>query len=192
MNDMIEEELLNSGRIFVIGDINKKTMTSFIFQLKYLTRKKNIDDIYVYIHSDGGTVECAMAMIDEMNLVNESGKRVHTIAYGSASSAAAFLLAYGHTRYGTENSTYMLHPIFYKVEDYHPQSKEYVRFADVFYNRIITDIALRCKKHKAKEMDTFIRKIAGSLWLDTESAIKIGLIDHKWTPELENSIDVKP
>ncbi len=191
LTEKLISSFLDTGRIFLLGDITNKTMSSFILQMKYLSSKKDINDIYIYIHSDGGDVECAMAMIDEINMANDSKKNVYTIACGVAASAAAYILAYGKKRYGTENSTYMLHPFSYELKDYHAQNKEYVDFCDQFYKKIIVDVALRCKKTTAKAIDVFTKKIHNSLWMDTDAALDIGLIDEKWTYELEKNIDAK-
>ena len=77
--DFDDTFLLDSGRIFIRGEIDEDQEEKFIRSLRYTTHK-NIKSIYIYISSDGGDVDCACAMIDEINGSKDIGHKITTVA----------------------------------------------------------------------------------------------------------------
>ena len=70
--------LLDSGRIFIRGDINEESEEKFIRSLRYCMFM-NIKDIYIYISSEGGDVDSGCAIIDEINGAKKQGFKIHTM-----------------------------------------------------------------------------------------------------------------
>lgn len=165
--------------IYLIGDIDEKTYKRFLYKLRILKQEK-VDKINIYITTDGGDVHFAAGMFDEIEGAKKSGITINTIALGAVASAGIFILSAGDIRWGTENTTYFVHPFSYATQDYHQQTKQYVNFADEYYNNLMVSLATRCGYNTPKKIKEFLRKVNENIWLDTDSAIKFGLIDKKW------------
>lgn len=175
----IHDELLDNGKIFLFGDINEKITSLTLKKLNYLLHRKHTD-VKIYINSDGGELECALAIIDEIAGLSSLNVDVTTIAIGKAYSSAALILAHGIKRYATENSAIMFHPISYILQDYHNHNSSYTTFADRVYKKMMKDLAKRCGYKTNVEVRNFINKIKETFWLTTDDAIKSGVIDGVW------------
>ena len=144
--------LLNTGRIFIWGDIDEDSAEKFVKELRYVI-SKNITDIYIYIHSEGGEVDASCAIVDEINGAKALGCEVYTIGIGKAYSCASFILAMGSPkcRYATETTSLMLHPVSYELEsDYIDAQRSYTEFTDHQYKRIVEMIARACGRKTKK------------------------------------------
>ena len=184
-----EDFLLDSGRIFIRGEIDEDSEEKFTASLRYLI-SKNIKTIYVYINSEGGDIDSACAIIDEINGAKSRGFSITTISLGKSYSAAAYILTFGTKRYATENSTIMLHPILFDLDmDYIANQKAYTAFTDFKYADIIKKVANNCSKKTKAAIQGFIEKIQHGLWLCPKEAKKLKVIDGIWDYSLEKSID---
>ena len=187
--DFDDTFLLDSGRIFIRGEIDEDQEEKFIRSLRYTTHK-NIKSIYIYISSDGGDVDCACAMIDEINGAKELGHKITTVAIGKTYSAAAYILTFGSEKYASRNSNIMLHPIIFSLElDYMAPQKAYTAFTDRKYEDIIKQVANNCDKKTKQSIQKFINDIQHGLWLDPYQAKKMKVIDGLWDYSWEKIID---
>ena len=183
--------LLDSGRIFIRGEINEESEEKFVRSLRYCM-SIDIKNIYVYISSEGGDVDSACAIIDEMNGAKKQGFKIHTIAIGKAYSAAAYILTFGSVRHATENASIMLHPILFDLDmDYVANQKAYTAFTDYKYADIINKVAKNCKKKTKSAIDKFVQEIQHGLWLCPKQAKKMKIIDFIWDYSKEKIIDEK-
>ena len=183
--------LLDSGRIFIRGEINEESEEKFVRSLRYCM-SIDIKNIYVYISSEGGDVDSACAIIDEMNGAKTQGFKIHTIAIGKAYSAAAYILTFGSVKYATENASIMLHPILFDLDmDYIANQKAYTAFTDYKYADIINKVANNCKKKTKSAIDKFIQDIQHGLWICPKQAKKMKIIDFIWDYSKEKIIDEK-
>jgi ATP-dependent protease ClpP protease subunit len=183
--------LLDSGRIFIRGEINEESEEKFVRSLRYCM-SIDIKNIYVYISSEGGDVDSACAIIDEMNGAKTQGFKIHTIAIGKAYSAAAYILTFGSVKYATENASIMLHPILFDLDmDYIANQKAYTAFTDYKYADIINKVANNCKKKTKSAIDKFVQEIQHGLWLCPKQAKKMKIIDFIWDYSKEKIIDEK-
>lgn len=181
--------LLDSGRIFIRGEINEDSEEKFIRSIRYCMSMK-IKDIYVYISSEGGDVDSGCAIIDEINGAKKQGFKIHTIALGKAYSAAAYILTFGSVRYATENSSMMLHPILFDLDmDYIANQRAYTAFTDYKYADIIKKVANNCKRLSKVSINKFIEDMQHGLWLCPKQAKKLKVIDRIWDYSLEKSIN---
>jgi len=179
---------LNNGQITIIGDINEELYLQVSKQLRWL-RKLDVSRVRIYINSQGGEVESALAIIDEFKLFQQKGshKEVWTIATGNCCSAAAFILAYGSKRFATDNATIMVHPISYDPgEGEHQSTKTYVEYAERLYKNVMWPLAARCGRKSTKEVEKFIEEIRNGKWMEPEEAKEFGIIDDIWDYSLEN------
>jgi ATP-dependent protease ClpP protease subunit len=187
--DFDDTFLLDSGRIFLREDIGEESEEKFTRSIRYCIYN-NIKSIYIYINSEGGDVDSACAIIDEINGAKELGFDVNTIAFGRTYSAAAYILTFGSKKYATRNSTIMLHPILFSLElDYMAPQKAYTAFTDRKYEDIIKQVANNCDKKTKPSIQKFINDIQHGLWLDPQQAKKMKIIDDLWDYSWEKTID---
>lgn len=180
--------LLNTGRIFINGEIDEEQSLNFIKHMKYLCAKK-FKNIYIYINSEGGEVEAGMAIIDEMEIAIQNGVNVVTICIGKAYSCGAFILIYGSERYATKHSSIMIHPVQYELcQDYIKLQQKYSEFSIKQYGKFIKEIARKCGNKTVKAVNKFVRDVDENIWVDVQGATKMGIIDSMWTAKLEKGI----
>jgi ATP-dependent protease ClpP protease subunit len=176
MNNKIQKDqedffLLDSGRVFIRGEINEDSEEKFVRSLRYCI-SMDIKNIYVYISSEGGDVDSGCAIIDEINGAKTQGFKIHTIALGKAYSAAAYILTFGSVRYATENSSIMLHPILFDLD-----------------MDIIKKVANNCQRKTKASINKFIEDMQHGLWLCPKQAKRLKVIDRIWDYSLEKSIN---
>ncbi len=181
--------LLDSGRIFIRGEIDEDSEEKFVRSLRYCM-SIDIKNIYVYISSEGGDVDSGCAIIDEINGSKKQGFKIHTIALGRAYSAAADILTFGSVRYATENASIMLHPMLFDLDmDYIANQKAYTAFTDYKYADIIKKVAKNCKKRTKASISKFVEEIQHGLWLCPKEAKRRKVIDDIWDYSREKDID---
>ena len=179
-NEKLQIELFKKQELFIFGDIDKHIAKKVIKQLKYFANKdleKKI--ITIYICSEGGCVNSAMAIYDEICLTKKN-KTIVTVAVGEVASAAIFVLAAGDKRYAYENASFMIHPFVHNFGggDTHYDVVSYIDYTKRQYKEIMTNLMLDCGK--TVKIDAELNKIKDSLYMNTEEAIKYGLIHGEW------------
>lgn len=186
----LDDELLETRRIFLWGDIVEELAKDVVQALRYLTDASK-EDIYIYIHSNGGDTDSQYAIIDEIEGTRERGITVYTIAQGKALSAAANILALGTTgcRFATKNTTIMLHTYSLDLSaDYVANQQALTDFSKKQNDEIYKTIAKACNKSSKQKFDKFMSDIRVGLWLNAKNALSYGLIDgiwdYKWEDEL--------
>ena len=187
----VDKYLLDTGRVFIYGEIDEEQSLQVIKQIKYLY-DKDFEHIYIYINCEGGTVEDARAIIDEIEICIKNGIVVTTICTGKAYSCGAFILIFGSERYATKHSCIMLHPVQYEqAEDSVKLQQKYSDFSIKQYEKFIKEIAKKCGNAKVKEVNKFIREVDENIWVDVNGAMKMGIIDGVWSNRLEKEINDK-
>ena len=88
-------DLINLGKIIIQMNMEEKNIP-----------KEELKPIYLWIHSYGGDLEQANAMID---IIAASRIPVVTIAMGVAMSAGFMIFLSGHKRYAFKHSNLMVH-----------------------------------------------------------------------------------
>jgi ATP-dependent protease ClpP protease subunit len=176
---------LNKGKIYICGEIETKTASSFLYKTDFILDKK-IKKVKIYINTIGGDVPAAMAIVDKITLLKEVGVEVYTIGIGEVVSAGIFILVEGSKRYACENASFMIHPLIHELgADYHKFISKYAKFHESFYNNLMTGLAMKCGRKNPKAIGEFLRSVSDSIWLDVDEAIKFGLVEDKWTGKLE-------
>lgn len=130
-----------------------------------------------FINSGGGNADDMFAICDTMEYVQKQGLPVHTIALGSAKSAAIPILAYGTKgeRYAGRHTRFMLHSIggtgSGALGDILLDVKE-LEWAQENYIQMTLERSNLTKK--------FLKKIVSSNtnhYFDVNEALKFGIID---------------
>lgn len=182
-DEMIEDFLIRTRRICLVGDIDELSSTYICNQLQFLSITNK--PIYMYINSPGGSLGDGYCIIDQMMMCKCP---VYTIIRGNAYSMGAIIAAFGEKghRYSTPNSSIMLHSIILQSKsesiEKHLRMTQYV--TDDYTNKI-SDLAKRLKLN----IKQLTKLMSETQWMSANKAIKIGLIDKIWTPKLEQSIN---
>jgi len=177
-----EEFLITTRRIQLVGLIDEVTAAHVCGQLQMLDIVGK--PIYMYINSTGGCVGSGYAIIDQMLLCKSE---IWTITRGQCYSMAAIIAAHGNIgrRYATKNSSFMIHSMLLQttlsaIEDHVTMTK----YLEKDYRFKVKELCDRMKisEKKLKKM------LSDNSWLTPKEAMKIGLIDGIWQPEIEQNI----
>jgi len=183
LDSIMDEFLIRTRRLLVIGTIDE-VMSAHICSYLQLYSLTN-EPVYMYINSPGGCLVSGYAIIDQMLACRCP---IHTIVRGCAYSMGGMIAAYGEKkhRYATPNSSLMLHSATVcsppdSIER-HLSATEHMK---TDYARKIDHLSKRLKIKPKK----LIELLKDTEWMSPEQAIKIGLIDSLWTPQMEQAVD---
>lgn len=95
-----------SHRLYIRGDITTQSFGEFQEAFHGILDEDAVSKIVVYICSEGGSAEAALAYHD---LIRTSKIPITMLGTGIIASAAALIFAAGHTRYMTPNAWLMVH-----------------------------------------------------------------------------------
>jgi len=129
-------------------------------------------DITLYINSPGGLAIGALAIYDTINYIKPA---VSTICTGSASSAAAFLLAAGTKgkRLSLGNSRIMIHQISAgtegNIQDMRVHFKETERLNDLYLKEFSNLVG--------KSVDQLRKDMERDYFMSAEEAKEYGIVD---------------
>ncbi len=138
--------------------------------------KLSIEDIPIYVHinSGGGCIFSAFTVID---VIKGCRVPVHSIIEGSAASAATLISVSCTKRYIRANAYALIHQLssvcwgkMSEIED------EYTHLTELMTH--IKKIYLDNSSLSSKELDKLLKR---DLWLNSDTAIKHGLVDEIWT-----------
>lgn len=172
----LDSALLNQNKLFLFDDINSKTASELIKQIRLIginsVSLHDIPAIEISINSPGGSVLDLFAILNSFKLVPN---QIMTNNVGECSSAAAILLIAGHRRFMAKDSFIMLHPGRVgmggeTVENEANRLRALQQVAKIMYNVLKTRTKLTLEEIKlvseSKEM-----------WFNSKEALKKGLVD---------------
>jgi ATP-dependent Clp protease protease subunit len=131
--------------------------------------------VQLYLASSGGPLQCALSLIDTMDLL---GVPVHVTCIGRAEGAAAGVVAAGARRFAAA------HAQFHLCEP------------EVSAGGSADQLAAWVEHHRA-QLGSFVRRLAEATgrpsehveadmsmgrWLDAGEALRYGLVDQVWSP----------
>lgn len=183
VDEMVNDYLLRTRRIWIAGVINESTATHVC---SYLQMFSLLDDpIYLYINSPGGCVSSGYAIIDQIQACKCP---IYTIVRGQAYSMSAIIAAFGSKgrRYISQNSSMMLHSVVVQSPaDTIDRHVSMMNFAQDDYTRKVKALARRTKVTPKQ----LLAAMNETKWMSSQQAIKMGLVDGIWTPQLERSLN---
>jgi ATP-dependent Clp protease protease subunit len=156
-------------------------------------RNSNLPIIPIVIDSYGGEIYSLLAMLD---IISVSDRPIATISIGKAMSCGSILLACGTKgfRFVGPHSTVMIHDAatysFGKIEDL----KSEVGEADRLNNKIFSLLDVKCSKRAGYFKNILAEKKHTNWYLDSEEALKHGLVDHVGIPIIDSmfNLDIVP
>ena len=167
---------LSKNRLIFLKEVITKEVASALSALLLYYDNESSDDIYLYIHSNGGESAALVNIYDVMHMIKAP---VHTICLGKAYSAAAVLLAAGAKgkRYAYKNSKIMVHGVQFVFpipgED-QVNSKNYFEYVKTNNNNIMKMLAVDTGHTLEKVAEDCKR----DLFLDPKQALEYGIIDY--------------
>ena len=183
MDEVLEEFLLRTRRVLVVGEISELSSIHVCCQLQLYSMRK--EPVYMYINSPGGCLAAGYAIVDQMLLCDCP---IYTVVRGQAYSMGAIIAAFGQKghRYITPNSSMMLHSVLIhgpqESIERHAKMMEHIQ-GD--YDQKIDALARRLKITKKQLINT----MDSTKWMCAKQAIEIGLVDGLWTPKMEKDVN---
>ncbi len=181
-DEVAEDFLARTRRINLIGCIDDVSSAHVCNSLQILSQEDR--PIYLYINSGGGEVSSGYAIIDQ---ILSCRCPVYTIVRGEAHSMGAIIAAFGAKgcRFATPNSSIMLHSFIVQCP---PEPVEkfpgMASFTHADYMMKVSSLSKRLKITKQQLLELMNK----TMWLSPKQAIKVGVIDHIWTPKMEQAI----
>lgn len=149
--------------IILEGYITSETFKEVFEQINQCS-----DILNLFICSEGGDFESALAIIDAMRCFSPV-KKVRTVAMGKAFSGAAFIFAMGEERVITPNASVMFHPVQYEVDNnYHNDVVNMLHHAETIYKNAISMITDHCGLEQGIVEALFENQ---ELWLTAEDCL---------------------
>lgn len=179
MYDLVSR-MLKDRIIFINTEINTMVANSIVAQLLFL-ESQNEDDIYIYINSPGGCVRSMLSIYDTMSYIKPD---VNTFCYGTACSAASFLLAAGTKgkRCALPNAEIMIHEMSYGMSGSVSDIDEVYLRNKKLYDKLVTYYS-QFTGQPAKKIFNDVKK--KDYFMSSEEALKYGLIDKIQTSRSE-------
>lgn len=150
-------ELKDGNFISIKGTINEETTNKFMIDASQLSN--DIDNIYIYIHSGGGSVMDGMRIIEYMKVLEDTYS-VHCISDYSASMAFV-ILQYCEHRHTTISSLLMQHQMSLGVKNNLFNMNNYLDMI----NKMNVHIDNTQAKRIGLSYDEFKDKITNDWWI---------------------------
>ena len=164
--------LLKDRIVFIREGFHDEMATSIIAQLLFLESQDSEKDITMYIHSPGGHADAAFAIYDTMNYIKPD---VSTVCIGSASSAAAFILAAGAKgkRYALKNSRIMIHQVSAGIDGHIEDMTIHFNETKAINEFLLGELA----KLTNTKLSQLRKDVSRDYFMTADDAVKYGLID---------------
>lgn len=165
--------LLMDRKIFLTGEINSDTASTFIAQLLFLETESD-KPITIYINSPGGEVNAGLLIYDALQ---GTSLEVNMVCTGMAASMAAVILCGGQEgrRQILPHSKVMIHePLLSNGVGGSATSIQHISESILETRDVISSIL---SKHTGKSMEEIMEAIAFDNYMDAEKAIAFGICD---------------
>jgi len=184
-SDIDEEVNVVGSRVYFYCDVNEKTITKLIIELKKLEielRKKAIEldeykpKIKLYIRSGGGDVYAGFSGMDHIQSMKIP---IITIADGMCASAATFLLLGAKKRYAGPNSHILIHQIssgnfWGKFEEL----KDEIKHCNSLMERLKKLYTTKCEIPE-KKLNKLMKR---DIYLTAEECLEFKVVDKIYCP----------
>ena len=163
--------LLRDRIIWVSGAVNQHMSDIVQAQLLFLDSVEK-KDISLYINSPGGSVLCGLGIVDLMNYISSD---VATINIGMCASMASILLSSGAKgkRSSLVYSKVMIHQVS-SGSSGHIEDNRISQMEAEKYNYILFKML---SKNTGRTFDEVLEGARRDHWLNSDEALKFGLID---------------
>jgi ATP-dependent Clp protease protease subunit len=163
--------LLRDRIIWVSGPVDQNMADIIQAQLLFLDNTSK-EDITLYINSPGGSVMCGLGIVDLMNYISPD---IATVNLGICASMASILLSSGTKgkRSSLVYSKVMIHQVS-SGSSGHIEDNRISQMEAEKYNYILFKIL---SKNTGRNFEEIIEGARRDHWLNSDEALKFGLID---------------
>jgi ATP-dependent Clp protease protease subunit len=165
--------LLDERIVFLGSEVTDSSANAVCAQLLLLNAVAPDRDIYLYIHSPGGSITAGFAIYDTMNFVKAD---VATVALGFAASMGQFLLSSGAKgkRYALPNASVVMHQPHGGYGGTSADIQTQARQIIFFKNRM----AQLTSEQTGKPLEQITEDADRDRWFTAEESLDYGFIDH--------------
>ncbi len=174
-SDVYSDEFMHNRRIYLSGPIEDLGATDICAQINHLAAQSN-EDIYMIIHSPGGSVTAGLAILDTMRAC---GCDICTIVSGLAASMGAVIASAGSKgkRYISRHAEMMIHQPLGGAQG---QASDIERTA-AHIVKIKKKLHSILSENTGIPYDRICVDCDRDYYLDANEAIDYGLADHLFT-----------
>lgn len=174
-----EDDDSGSGEVFRIKNnvyfyapVNNASLVAFVKTLHSATTwaRKNGHRVFLYLHSEGGSVFDALSMCDH---IRQNPVAVVTVADAYVASAATFVLLCGAERWALPETTMLIHELRTNFWGQYAHLVDEMANSEALMKRIKA-LYLAHSKLDAPQLEELIKK---ELHLDASTALEYGLVD---------------
>lgn len=175
----IYSRLLQDRIVWITGEVEDAGMNNAAASLLFLNNQSEVDPIYLYINSPGGSVHSGEVLINVMRHIKAP---VYTICVGMAASMGAVILSCGEKghRYCMPYSDVMLHQVSSGTSGNIQDQRVSLQYSEKLNERLMSLLAENC----GKTYKQILKDTNRDLWLSPEEAVKYGVVDHILTSDL--------
>lgn len=168
----IEDEMLNSRKIFLVGSVDETSMNELMKKLMYLENKNNKEEIILYINSPGGMVTSGLAVFDYIGIMKSPLK---TVCIGDAASMGAILFLAGQKREMLEHTRILIHDPSYGHFDMGGKKPHELQMEVDNLGKVRDTLGKIISERTGKPLKEVYKITANDRYFDAEEAIKFGL-----------------
>ena len=174
LKDIIDSKILNTRKIFLLGQVDVDSAKHVIERLLYLDLVSSGKEIQLFINSPGGYVTAGFAIYDTMKSITSP---VSTICTGYAASMGSILLSAGAEgrRFVLPHARVMIHQPSGGAGG--PASDIMIQMEEVVKSKKLSAeiLAKNCNQPVEKIMSDFNR----DYWMSADESVQYGIVDEK-------------
>lgn len=167
-------------RFYLSGKIDSELCKEFI-SFHTNSVKHGVTEALLYIDSPGGTVTGLSTII---NIIQNGEILYHTIAMGSAMSAACMLTAFGHFRWAVPEALFLFHDASFFTGGNIRQMEETIETQKVFTRKLLEKFAAHTNRKADFWLDMAYSKVNSDYYFGAEKALEFGVIDFIGMPTI--------
>ena len=156
------------------GSVDASSVKACMAELAVWHRTDPSCDMEIVFHSPGGSVIDGMALFDYILGLRADGHHITTVARGYAASMAGILLQAGNVRRMGPESYLLIHEVSFGASGKIGEVEDEVKFIKMIQARVLTIFAERSTLTKKQIQARWSRQ---DWWIDSDAALKLGLID---------------
>jgi len=170
----LPEKLFEDRILFMLGELTEEVAAQLVMSLLYLESLDPDQDIFLYIHSPGGSVTAGLSVYDTMNLIQCD---VWTICTGMAASMGAILLSGGTKgkRVCMPNAKVMIHQPLQGIYGYKQATEVQIAAKEILRTRERLNQIL--SEHTNQPVERIHEDTERDYWMTAQESLEYGLVD---------------
>jgi len=170
----LPEKLFEDRILFMLGELTEEVAAQLVMSLLYLESLDPDQDIFLYIHSPGGSVTAGLSVYDTMNFIQCD---VWTICTGMAASMGAMLLSGGTKgkRICMPNAKVMIHQPLQGIYGYKQATEVQIAAKEILRTRERLNQIL--SEHTNQPVERIHEDTERDYWMTAQESLEYGLVD---------------